>query len=46
MVLYLKLNPKLSVFNEEYENNDIGKFDVELTNLLINKLNHLEICLM
>ena len=40
---YLKLNPKLSVFNELYQDNDKSKFDVELTNLLISKLNQLEI---
>lgn len=43
VVLYLKLNPKLVVFDEEYQNNDRGKFDDELTKLLINKLNQLEI---
>lgn len=40
---HLKLNPKLTVFSEEYQSNDISKFDVELTSLLINKLNQLEI---
>lgn len=43
VVLYFKLNPKLSVFNNTYEDVYNGNFDVELTNLLISKLNELEI---
>lgn len=43
VTLYIKSNPKLSLFSDTYQDINKSKFDTEFTNLLTRKLNQLEV---